>query len=104
MPKAYLVGNFWHIVLHDYKKACQSGTIRTHDVGRVGSNERIACINRKTGKWITVSWHIHKDNVKIVRAKVGRGYTLTATNLRTAKILNQIRANFGKIRVVKRER
>lgn len=104
MPKAYLVGNYWHIVLKDYRRVCQPGTIRTHDVGRPGSNQRMTCINKRTGKWITFSWHVHKSNVKVVRAKKGRGYTLSPLNERTAKILNQIRANFGRIRVVKKRR
>lgn len=104
MPKAYLVGDYWHIVLKDYKKICIPETIRTHDVGRPHSNQRMCCVNKKTGKWITFSWHVHRSNVKVVKAKKGRGYTLSALNRRTEKILNQIRANFGRIRVVRKGR
>jgi len=92
--KAYLKGNYWHIPLRSHEGIT---SIRTHDVGRKGSNLRLTGISKKTGKWVTVSWLIHKDNVRVARGKYGK--TLSAKNLRTQKILQSIRSNVGPIKI-----
>ena len=92
MPIAKLGKNYWSIPLRSRRGLYN---FRVHDVGRPHSNERLSAINRRTGRWVTYAWHIHKDNVKV------RGNTLTATNKRTQKILDSIRSQYGAIIVKK---
>jgi len=89
--KAELIRNYWHVRL----PVSRRGIIkyRIHDVGRPHSNQRLAGMTRRGG-WKTLSWRVHKENVRI------RGTTLTALNERTAKILQKIRQQYGAIKVV----
>ena len=91
---AVLEKNYWHLRLIDPGYFVKS-SYRTQDVGRKGSNMRIAAIKKSTGKWATQSWRIYRSNVKVV--KKGNRKTLSATNIRTAKILAGIRSMYGRI-------
>jgi len=92
MPLAYETETEIRIPVLDYKKVCIPGTVRTFDVGRPGSNKLIRCKNIKTKRWITVSYHIDKSNLK------KRGDAYVATNQRTKDIMDSIRNQHGAIR------
>jgi len=91
--KATLIRNYWHIRLPISRKGIVK--YRIHDIGRPHSNQRLAALY-KDGYWRTISWRVHKDNVKVV------GNTLRATNPRTSNILSRIRSEYGQITVRKR--
>ncbi|MHA1685297.1 MAG: hypothetical protein ACTSYD_02690 [Candidatus Heimdallarchaeaceae archaeon] len=99
MPLAYKDKNYWHIILFSHKK-CMPGTIRRHDVGRPGHSIRQSCVKASTGKWATQAWLLHVDDVRVVKGRKGIK-TLQAKNIKTHKILQSIRSNYGRIRVVK---
>ena len=99
MPYAYEMKNHWNIVLYDYDKVCIPGTIRTHDVGRKGHNQRMTCKSKGSKKWITFSWHIAKSDVKVI--KHGDYHTLQAVEPSTEKILRNVRQKYGAIKIVR---
>jgi hypothetical protein len=98
MPKAYEIKNHYNIVLRDYQKVCIPNTIRTDDVGRPGHTMRLACKGKASKKWTTISWHVSKEDVSMVRH--GEHYTLVAKDVRTKQLLSKIRQQYGAIRVV----
>jgi len=96
MPRAYLEKNYWHIVLFSHKK-CLPGSIRRHDVGVKGWHLRQACVKASTKRWKTQSWLVPARCVKVVKGR--KGWTLSALDLKTQRILQSIRSNHGWIRV-----
>ena len=97
MPIAIEGKNYWIIEIQDYTTVCQPGTIRTHDVGRPGHSQRMTCVSKYSGKWITFSWHVAKEDVSEMKQS---GYTtLRAEDEKTKKILNSIRSQYGPIKV-----
>jgi len=97
MPGAELKKNYWRIRVRD-PKDFEKGSFRTDDIGRKGHSLRIAGILKKSGKWATQSWLLHKDDVRVV------GKTISGKDLRVQKIIQGIRSNIGKIRVRKHRR
>ena len=97
---AKLIKNFWHVKNPRLNKANLDGaSYRWQDVGRAGHTMRLAAYNKKTEKWLTTTWAFHRNDVKVV--KRGRAYTLAARDPKVAGTIQGIRANWGKIRVVR---
>jgi hypothetical protein len=56
MPVADLVGQQIRMRVADPKTCAK---FRTQDVGRVGHTQRVACVDRKTGRWKPQSWRVN---------------------------------------------
>jgi len=99
MPKgvAFLKGNFWRIPLVSEATEKRATKIKTHDVGRKGHAQRLTGLIG--GKWRTLSWHIHKDDV--VPIFTGKRNILMPEDPRHAEILERIEAEIGKAITVK---
>jgi len=87
--------NYWHLPVRGKKNISE---VRIHDVGRPFHPQRVRGFNVRTKKWQTIGWRISRNDVKVV--KRGRVKTLRALDENTQRILNSIKSNFGKIRVI----
>lgn len=52
---------------------CVPGSFRTHDMGRAGFSKRIACVSKKTGKFITQSMLISHSEPSEMKRKLRAG-------------------------------
>jgi len=60
LPKIYASTNYIHVRL---KEPGNYSNFRFHDVGRRGHSLRLAAINKRTGKWETISWIFDKEKL-----------------------------------------
>lgn len=97
MPEAetYPSEKYWRIKLIS-PNFFYPNTLRPQPIGILGSNLRVAGKLKSSNRFATQSWRISRANVKIAKSKKS-GRTLVATNLGTAKILQSIRSNHGRI-------
>jgi len=92
--------NYWHIRLI-HPKHFYSNTFRSHDVGRKGHAIRIAGRLKKTFRYATQAWRIAKTDVKITQSHI-EGKTLHGLDKQTQSILQSIRSNYGRIKIIEK--
>jgi len=66
MPEVEMTEDFERHRVAD-PEMCMAGSFRTQDIGRPGYSKRVACINVKTGKWMTQSFlvaHVEHPEMK----------------------------------------
>jgi len=70
MVRVYKTPNFEVWVIRDHTRICTKGTYRKHDIGRKKRSYRNTCINKKTGKWVTLSFWIWKGEPEYMKRKL----------------------------------
>jgi len=60
LPKIYCGRTYIHVRLKDPK---EYRNFKYHDVGREGYTMRLSAINKRTGKWETISWIFRRDKL-----------------------------------------
>jgi hypothetical protein len=61
---------------------CRAGSFRTQDVGRSGYSKRVACISKRTGKWITQAFLIGRNEPIEMKRKLRKQISQMKSRMR----------------------
>ena len=79
------------------KTRCDMNTYKIHEVGRKSHHQRTACVDKKTGKYVTQGWRLSKKDYDVKKGK------LIPKNRKARVMLGEIKALYGIPRQVDEE-